>query len=150
MRPSSGDPGMSTPRHSVSVTGVAFDDAGRVLLIRRRDDGRWQAPGGVLELAETFEEGVVREVREETGIDLVVEGLTGVYKNLARGVVALVFRCRAVAGVPTTTDEAADVAWVDLDDALPRMSPAFAARVSDAASWTVPIPVRAHDGTNLL
>ena len=127
---------MSTPLHSVSVTGVAFDDAGHVLLIQRRDDGRWQAPGGVLELAETFEEGVVREVQEETGVDV--------------GVVALVFRCRAVDGVPATTDEAADVAWVDLDDALSRMSPAFAARVSDAASSTVSIPVRAHDGTNLL
>ena len=37
-----------TPLHSVSVAGVTFDDAGRVLLIKRRDNGQWQAPGGVL------------------------------------------------------------------------------------------------------
>lgn len=51
-------PGMTTtPRHSVSVAGVVFDDSSRVLLIRRRDNDQWQAPGGVLELDETFEEG---------------------------------------------------------------------------------------------
>ena len=41
-------------------------DDGRVLVIRRRDNGRWEPPGGVLELDETFEAGVRREVHEET------------------------------------------------------------------------------------
>ncbi len=59
----------ATPRHSVAVVGVVFRDDGRVLAIQRRDTGGWQPPGGVLELAETFEEGVRREVLEETGID---------------------------------------------------------------------------------
>ena len=42
------------PRHSVSVAGVVFDQHDRVLAIRRRDNGQWQPPGGVLELGETF------------------------------------------------------------------------------------------------
>ena len=82
-----------TPRHSVSVAGIVIDDAGRVLVIQRRDNGHWEPPGGILELSEQFEDGVHREVLEETGLDVQVDRLTGVYKNLNLGVVALVFRC---------------------------------------------------------
>ena len=71
---------------------MVVDDDGRVLVIQRRDNGRWEATGGVLELDETFEGGVRREVAEETGVDVAVEHLTGVYKNVVRKVV-LVFRC---------------------------------------------------------
>jgi 8-oxo-dGTP diphosphatase len=84
----------NTPRHSVSVAGVVVRDDGRVLVLQRRDNGHWEPPGGVLELAETFDEGVRREVAEETGVQVEVERLTGVYKNVKRGIVALVFRCR--------------------------------------------------------
>lgn len=55
------------PRHSVSVTGIVLRGDGRVLAIKRSDDGRWVPPGGVLELGETPQDGVVREVYEETG-----------------------------------------------------------------------------------
>lgn len=78
----------STPLHSVSVAGAVIRDDGRFLAIRRRDNGTWELPGGVLELDETPEDGVVREVREETGILVKVDRLTGVYKNMARGIVA--------------------------------------------------------------
>jgi ADP-ribose pyrophosphatase YjhB (NUDIX family) len=48
----------------------------------------------VLELAESIHDGLRREVREETGLDVEPIALTGVYKNLTRGIVALVFRCK--------------------------------------------------------
>jgi 8-oxo-dGTP diphosphatase len=82
-----------TPKHSVSVAGVVVNDAGQILVIQRRDNRRWEAPGGVLKLNESFENGVRREVFEETGIRITVGRLTGVYKNMRIGVVALVFRC---------------------------------------------------------
>jgi ADP-ribose pyrophosphatase YjhB (NUDIX family) len=50
-------------RHSVSVAGVITDKDGRVLLIRRCDNHRWEPPGGVLELAESIHHGLRREVR---------------------------------------------------------------------------------------
>lgn len=84
----------ATPKHSVSVSGIVIRDDGRVLVIKRDDNGHWEAPGGVLELDESFEAGVQREVLEETGIEVTVERLTGVYKNLTHGIVALVYRCR--------------------------------------------------------
>jgi ADP-ribose pyrophosphatase YjhB (NUDIX family) len=141
-------PGVALPRHSVAVAGVAVDDAGRVLVVRRRDNGLWQAPGGVLELDETFHDGVVREVLEETGVTVAVDELTGVYKNIVRHVVALVFRCHPVAGEPTPTDESAEACWLTPDDATDRMLPAFAVRVSDALIPGPP-PARTHDGRNL-
>lgn len=139
------------PLHSVSVAGVAFDAAGRVLLIKRRDNGEWQAPGGILERDETFEQGVAREVLEETGVRVKVEYLSGVYKNLQRGVVALVYRCTPLDGVPMPSAESAEVEWVDLNDALQRMPKVFAIRVQDAKrSIATPSASRAHDGTSLL
>ncbi len=137
------------PRHSVSVAGVVVNENGRVLAIRRRDNGQWQAPGGVLELQETFEQGVRREVLEETGVTVEVDRLTGVYKNLRLGVVALVFRCRPIAGTPQPTAESSEVRWLTESDIQQSMSPAFAVRVTDALTGDAPVAFRAHDGVNL-
>jgi 8-oxo-dGTP pyrophosphatase MutT (NUDIX family) len=83
-----------TAHHSVSVAGVVIDENGRTLVIQRRDNGRWEPPGGVLERDESIVEGLLREVREETGLVVEPIALTGVYKNMRLGVLALVFRCR--------------------------------------------------------
>jgi 8-oxo-dGTP diphosphatase len=134
------------PRHSVSVTGIVFREDGRVLAIQRCDDGRWVPPGGVLELAETPAEGVAREVLEETGIKVQAGQLTGVYKNMLRGVVTLAFRCTVTDGQTHPTDEARRVAWLTVDEARHDMVEARAIRVIDALSDEAPF-VRVHDGT---
>ena len=137
-----------TPRHSVSVAGIVVNDEGQVLVIRRRDNNHWEPPGGVLELNETFEEGVRREVQEETGLSVRVERLTGVYKNLTRGIVALVFRCTPETGSATTTDEAREVRWMSVNEVRGAMAPAYAVRVIDAFGDAP--RTRAHDGVNLM
>jgi 8-oxo-dGTP pyrophosphatase MutT (NUDIX family) len=58
----------SSPRHSVSVAAAIVDESGRILAVRRRDNGHWEPPGGILELHETIQAGLIREVREETGL----------------------------------------------------------------------------------
>nr|WP_237703008.1 MULTISPECIES: NUDIX domain-containing protein [Protofrankia] len=133
----------------MSVAGVVVNQDGLVLAIRRRDNGQWQPPGGVLELAETFEEGLRREVLEETGVTVEIDRLTGVYKNLPLGVVALVFRCRPLAGAPRATAESSEVCWLPASDVRERMSPAFAVRVLDALADTA-TAFRTHDGVDLL
>lgn len=137
-----------TPKHSVSVAGIVVRDDGRILVIQRRDNSHWEPPGGVLELGETFEHGVSREVAEETGIAVEVERLTGAYKNLTRGIVALVFRCRPTGGESTTTDESRRVAWLTPDEVREHMDPAYAVRVLDALTDTP--AARAHDGVQLV
>ncbi|MFE9575341.1 NUDIX hydrolase [Nocardia sp. NPDC006044] len=141
---------MDLPKHSVSVSGIVVDADDRVLVIRRADNGHWEAPGGVLELDESFEQGVRREVAEETGLDVCVERLTGVYKNLKGGIVALVFRCTVQGGNPHPTAEAVEVKWMTAHEVSDAMVPAFAVRVLDALDEREQPKVRAHDGVNLL
>ncbi|MFD5726848.1 NUDIX hydrolase [Streptomyces sp. NPDC058368] len=135
----------STPLHSVSVAGVVVREDGRVLAIRRADNGTWEPPGGVLELAEAPEDGVRREVYEETGLKVRVDRLTGVYKNTSRGIVALVFRCRAEGGCEQLSDESTAVEWLTPDEVAARMAEVYAVRVADALLDGAP-QVRTHDG----
>ena len=136
-------------RHSVSVAAAVIDD-GRVLVLRRRDNQRWEPPGGVLELGESIPEGLRREVHEETGLTVEPDALTGVYKNLARGIVALVFRCHATEGAVTINDEADAFRWLDRDQLAAQVAPAFAVRLTDALDYAGVPAVRAHDGTHML
>ena len=138
------------PRHSVSVSGVIPDDRGRVLLIRRRDNQHWEPPGGVLELVETIHDGLCREVREETGLDIEPDTLTGVYKNMPRGIIALVFRCKITGGHLTPNDEVTAFHWADPDDIRQRTSEAYAVRLLDALREGTAPAIRQHDGTELL
>lgn len=138
-----------TPKHSVSVAGIVVNDAGQVLIIRRRDNGHWEPPGGVLELDESFEEGVRREILEETGIGVEVQQLTGVYKNMTRGVVALVFRCRPLDERLGISDEATSVRWTDPGEVSSLVAPAYAVRITDAFTAGPPI-TRVHDGILLV
>lgn len=137
-----------TPRHSVSVAGIVINDAGQILVIQRRDNGHWEPPGGVLELGEHFEEGVRREVREETGVNIKVERLTGVYKNLTAGVVALVFRCHPLDTADPDSAEAVAVRWADPAEIAALMDPAYAVRVNDAFGDST--ATRAHDGVHVI
>ncbi|MFP1155573.1 NUDIX hydrolase [Mycobacterium sherrisii] len=139
---------VATPKHSVSVAGIVVRDDDRVLVIKRDDNGHWEAPGGVLELDESFESGVQREVLEETGLAVTVERLTGVYKNLTHGIVALVYRCRPVGGEPHATKEAREIRWMTKEEVQSAMTPAFGVRVLDAFE-EMP-QSRAHDGVNLV
>ncbi|MFG2643558.1 NUDIX hydrolase [Streptomyces sp. NPDC048370] len=139
----------STPLHSVSVAGAVVREDGRLLAIRRADNGTWELPGGVLELTEAPEEGVAREVWEETGIRVEVEELTGVYKNTTRGIVALVFRCKPSGGKERTSTESTAVEWLTPDEISDRMTEVYAIRLLDALDGASP-HVRSHDGRHLL
>jgi len=141
---------LNTPQHSVSVAGVILDvTASRVLLTQRRDNNRWEPPGGVLELEETIEDGLRREIKEETGVDITIDVLTGVYKNMQRGIIALVFRCSALTEPLLSTPEAAAVAWVPVAEVEDLMNSAYSVRVMDAIT-SRRVSIRAHDGTKLV
>lgn len=90
---------MPTQLHSVSVAAAIVRDDSRVLLVRRADNGRWEPPGGVLELDEPIEAGLTREVAEETGLSVEIETLSGVYKNITR---ASSLSSSAVTSLPET------------------------------------------------
>jgi mutator protein MutT len=73
------------PERPIVGVGAVIVSAGRVLLVKRRYDplaGRWSIPGGTLELGETLEAGVVREMREETGLEIEVGPVIEVFDRI--------------------------------------------------------------------
>ena len=142
--------GTPTAKHWVSVAGVVIDDHNRALMIQRHDNHHWEPPGGVLETGETITDGLKREVREETGFDVEPITLTGVYKNMTRGIIALVFRCKITGGELAINDEVVAFRWASETDIHALATEAYAVRVLDALSHN-PVPaIRQHDGQCLL
>jgi 8-oxo-dGTP diphosphatase len=95
----------------------------RVLLVRRGRPpfrGLWALPGGFVELRETVEHAVVRELREETGLRGTIDGLVGVYSGPNRDPrkpnTSVVFLIRGRGGRPRGGDDAADARWVPLGE----------------------------------
>ncbi len=99
------------------VGGIAFDPHGRLLLIRRRNDpgsGQWSLPGGRVEPGETDKEAVVRELSEETGLDVIPGTLVG---SVRRGRYEIFdYACEVEGGNLTAGDDASDVRWSDAAD----------------------------------
>jgi ADP-ribose pyrophosphatase YjhB (NUDIX family) len=109
-----------------STTAVVTDEHDRIVLIRRRDNGLWALPGGGMELGESIVDSAVREVKEETGLDVEVTGLIGVYTNpnhvmaYADGEVrqqfSLCFTTRLLGGDLLADSESTDIAWTPSQD----------------------------------
>ncbi len=76
------DPNAPTANSVVpSVTAVVCDDAGRLLVIHKTDNNLWALPGGGHDIGERIGDTVVREVEEETGIKVEVDGIIGLYTD---------------------------------------------------------------------
>lgn len=106
-----------------SVVAVVLNDQGQLLLIHKTDNDLWALPGGGHEIGESIADTVVREVKEETGYDVEVTGISGTYTN-PRHVMAyddgevrqqfsICFRARLIGGDPRTSNESKAVEWVD-------------------------------------
>jgi 8-oxo-dGTP diphosphatase len=101
----------------VAVSGFVTDAGGRVLLVQPH--GRdWEMPGGCVELGENLIEALQREIQEETGCQVHVDGLIGMHSRLtASEMVVLHFRCRYRSGEPTASAETPQVGWFTADEA---------------------------------
>lgn len=103
--------------HFVSVAGLVTNDAGNILLVKSPRRG-WEYPGGMVEPGETFQAALLREIKEEAGIDVEITAFIGLCKNIEKDVVNIDFACRAIGGCLTTSDESTEVMWVKKEDAL--------------------------------
>jgi 8-oxo-dGTP diphosphatase len=113
------------PRPVVGVGAVVLD-AGRVLLIKRAHEplkGQWSLPGGGVELGETLEQAVAREVQEETGLDVDVGPIVEVLDRITRDAdgrvdhhfVLVDFVCRPAGGILSSASDADAAEWVPLE-----------------------------------
>lgn len=130
------------PASAVLVERIADDGATAILLLRRAVEpgtGAWDLPAGYLDPNESFEQAAVRETREESGLEVELTGLAGVYHSPAANAVTAVFRART--GEPATVRldfESSDHAWVpraEISAWVPRIAfPSMARAVADWAS----------------
>jgi len=109
---------MSRATHAVAVKLQLWND-GRLLLLKRRADlnrfpGLWDLPGGRLEPGETAHNGLVREVREETGLSLEKARILSVWDHQEPGVtmIGLSFLAHIDATKIALSDEHTDFAWI--------------------------------------
>ncbi len=110
--------GPETPKLMVDV--VVPSEEGRILLIRRATDpyeGYWALPGGFVEVGETLEDAAAREAEEETGLEVEVVRLVGVYSDPDRDPrghnVSCAYLARVREGEPSAASDAAEVSFLD-------------------------------------
>ena len=113
------------PEAPIIGVGAVVIDEGKVLLVRRGQEplkGEWSLPGGALELGETLEQGVVREVLEETGLTVVPAGIVEVLDRITQDdlsgqvryhYVLVDFLCRVAGGTMRGGSDAEEARWVD-------------------------------------
>jgi 8-oxo-dGTP diphosphatase len=123
---------MNSAPFRIAVSALLFDEEQRILLAHRRDIDWWNLPGGGMEAGETVEEAVEREVLEETGLEVKVERLVGVYSKPQKQEVVLTFHCRKVGGVLTETEESRECCYFVLDDLPVNTLPKHRQRINDA------------------
>jgi 8-oxo-dGTP pyrophosphatase MutT (NUDIX family) len=120
------DPDAPAPNSLVpAASAVVTNDRGEILMQRRADSGLWALPGGTMDLGETIAQTAVREVREETGLDVEVSAIVGLYSD-PRHVIAytdgevrqqfnICFAARLLGGTLRASHESTDVAWITPD-----------------------------------
>jgi 8-oxo-dGTP diphosphatase len=110
------------PERPLVGVGAIIIEQGRVLLVKRRNPplaGEWSIPGGLLETGETLRQAATREVREETGLDIEVRELLGVFDRLLPDesgriryhYVLIDFLCRHTGGELCAASDAAEARW---------------------------------------
>lgn len=124
---------------------VVGDGRGNVLLQRRADDGNWANHGGAVELDESVEDALLREIREELGVEPVSPALLGVYSGpecrhvYPNGdevsVVDIVYWCEALRGTPRLQpEEVTDLRWFPGDKLPANLMPHNRRPISDYLS----------------
>lgn len=103
--------------HFVSVAGLVCNDKDEILLLKIPSRG-WEYPGGMVEPGETLQDALIREIKEETSVDVEITGFIGVCKNIQKDIVNIDFFCKYTGGDLVTSDESLEVKWVRRDEAL--------------------------------
>lgn len=105
---------MSEPKHYVSAAVIVRNEQGDILLIKGPRRG-WEMPGGKLEPGESLQNAAIREVKEESGIDVEIECFCGIFQNVEKGTLGTLFLGKAVGGEPTPNPEALEVGFFPLE-----------------------------------
>jgi ADP-ribose pyrophosphatase YjhB (NUDIX family) len=117
---------------TIGVFTIIFNALGHVLLCHRRDMDIWNLPGGGMEVGELPTETAIRETREETGLEVEIERLVGVYSKPKNNDLVFVFAARILDGHLTVNDEADQLGYFALDALPANTIPKHVERLQDA------------------
>jgi ADP-ribose pyrophosphatase YjhB (NUDIX family) len=127
----------------LAAAAIIVDQHSRILLEQRRDNALWGLPGGAVEWGESVTQALHREVREETGLEVRITRLLGIYSDPAIGqlirfpdggashVVAVTFVCDPLPGTPRVSDESLNLGWFEVGNLPTPMMPAHILRIQD-------------------
>ena len=121
-----------------------------MLLCHRRDHDLWNLPGGVLEHGEVPWDGVIREVREETGLEVEVSRLAGVYSKPEANDLVFSFLCRRTGGEIEPSDEADRIEFFRADELPPNTIPKQVERIADSFRDTGTVVCRVQRGKSAI
>jgi ADP-ribose pyrophosphatase YjhB (NUDIX family) len=121
---------------TIGSHAIILDDCSRVLLCHRCDYDLWNLPGGGLGLNEAPWECVIREVKEEVGLDVEVIRLAGIYSKRNEADIVFSFICQIVGGEITLTDEADQIKYFPFEDIPKNTPPRQIERIRDALTKT--------------
>lgn len=107
----------SSPKHILSAAAVILNKQGEILLIKGPLRG-WEMPEGQVEEGESLKEAAIREVKEESGIDIEVLKFCGVFQNVNESICNTLFLAKPIGGIETTSAESVEVAFFPIQDAL--------------------------------
>jgi len=117
--------------YTLGAFAVILDEHRRVLLCHRTDKDLWNLPGGGLEVRESPWSAVVREVREEVGLEVVVERLVGVYAKEYENNIVFLFLCKPIGGGLTLSGEADRIEYFSLENIPPNTNSRHIERIRD-------------------
>jgi len=100
----------------IGVFSIIFGKQNNVLFCHRRDYDLWNLPGGGLEKGEAPWECAVREVKEETGLDVKIERLSGIYNKPEKNEIVFQYICKIIGGKITLNDEADKIEYFVFND----------------------------------
>ena len=122
-------------KFSLGAFGIILNENKQVLLCHRRDLDLWNFPGGMVELGELPTEAVLREIKEETGLDAEIIELVGVYRKTRQpDDLVFTFVCKVIGGALTLNPEAKALEYFDAQNLPANTIPAQAERIKDALS----------------
>lgn len=106
--------------YKIAVVVMVVDEEGEILLVKNPNRG-WEFPGGYVDKEETLQDAAIREVREESGIEIEVTKLVGVEQNSSKKLNVFIFKGTPVSGELSLSNETRDVGYFTLKESLSKI-----------------------------
>lgn len=104
------------PKHRVTAVAVVINEENKILLINGPKRG-WEMPAGHVEEGESLSSAVIRETKEETGIDIEIIRFSGIFQDVKGSICSTLFMAKPIGGELKTSSESIELGYFDIEDA---------------------------------